>query len=108
MGWFREGFDKHEGYVVGFVERKRGREKLNGLYRELQYPNDEKLIEKLPVIACGCDCGWRSSHWYPRVTQPASWGPFSVNASEYDDKRAFEEWDRHLSGLRVEERSRRA
>ena len=92
MGWMNEEHAAHEGYVIGYVARD-GCALESGLYRELAYPRDDG-DRQVACIAAGCDCGWRSPRWAPRL--PAKWGPFSVSAAVADDDRARELWRRHL------------
>jgi hypothetical protein len=83
MGWLREDYPDHEGYMIGFVLRE-GCDRGSGLYRELMYPLDA-TTRRVELLAAGCDCGWRSPRWSPK--KPADWGPWSVFASEDDDAR---------------------
>jgi hypothetical protein len=88
MGWQHEEHGAHEGYVT-----RDGCAPDSGHYRELEYPRDDG-DRQVACIAAGCDCGWRSPRWMPR--QPATWAPFSVQASEADQDRGRALWRRHL------------
>jgi len=44
--------------------------------------------------ACGVPCGWRSPRWVP--PRPAEWGQGTVWASEADEERARQLFQRHL------------
>jgi hypothetical protein len=87
MGWFNDEFPGHEGYIVGLVPvdleaaRAAGALDLGGeewrqyldrhgrpvCWRELSSKGAAGEPDKhqtVRVIQVGCDCGWRSQHFY--------------------------------------------
>lgn len=94
MGWVHPDYSGHEGVVVGYVRREGG-PPGSDLYRELAFPLDaEAAARPADRIAAGCRCGWRSPRWSPSA--PATYGPFAVLASQDDQERARQLWERHL------------
>ena len=99
MGYFRDDFPRHEGWVVGYVVRE-GCDRGSGLFRELLYPADKEDRTDLVVLGAGCECGWRSAHFAPDWrSSPPSWGPYSVLASERDEGCVCALWSEHLADI---------
>ena len=98
LEWVSQEHPGHDGLVVGLVQQDGGEDA--GLYRELQYPIDV-TVRRVELVAAGCECGWRSPRWSPRVPTEwrpwTQWGPWSVFAPAEDDERALALWRRHVA-----------
>jgi hypothetical protein len=95
MGLFDSDCPGHETYAIALVTRDNC-DPESGLYRELQYPNDKEKRSDIRRLACGCECGWRSSHFAPSVVAPPMWGPFSPFLCKRDEDRIHELGCAHL------------
>lgn len=95
MGILNEQAPDHEGYPVAYVRRGGvGEDSL--LVRELQYPGDNGRREDIILLGAGCECGWRSSHFWPTSGDRLTWMPFSVCLGASDEERWAALWREHV------------
>jgi hypothetical protein len=97
MGWTTEENPGHEGYVIGLVPDR----ELGGVVRlrELRYPDDQAVVERVERVVVGCDCGWRSPHLL--APSGTSYAPFVCDLgggalSEAYRGRARRLWQAHV------------
>lgn len=96
MGLFDSDLPDHETYAIAFVARDNC-DPESRLYRELAYPNDNGDRTDILRLACGCECGWRSSHFAPSVVEPPEWFPFTTILGKRDEERIHELGVAHLN-----------
>lgn len=99
MGWVCGDMPEHEGFAVGLVDRD-GIGPCSGLYRELQYPGDDKPRDDVRMVQAGCECGWRSPR---RRKLDARWQPFCLDLHQWDEDALLKLWHEHIE----QERARR-
>jgi hypothetical protein len=110
MGWLCETAPDHEGFPVALVERDGcGQPKRPGasnLYRELQYPNDDKTRDDVVCVQAACECGWRSPFLRVRGTYGAGtagtvdraiYSPCIVLMDDPDEERLLKLWNEHIA-----------